>query len=146
VWNKPQSDPEPQSQPEPQTPPPSRPASATSSRQAVLGPSISIKGNVSGEEDVLIEGKIDGEISFRQNTVTVGTKGQVKADIHCKTVFVEGQVTGNLYGDEKVVVRQSGRVEGNAVAPRVVLEEGANFRGSIDMQPRSGKQVGPAKS
>lgn len=146
MWNKPQSESEPQSQPEPQPSPPSRPAAATASRQAVLGPSISIKGNVSGEEDVLIEGQIDGEISFRQNTVTIGTKGRVKADIHCKTVFVEGQVTGNLYGDEKVVVRQSGRVEGNAVAPRVVLEEGANFRGNIDMQPRSGKQAGSAKS
>jgi len=101
---------------------------------------------VSGEEDVLIEGQIDGEISFQQHTVTVGAKGRVKADIHCKIVFVEGQVNGNLYGDEKVVVRQSGRVEGNAVAPRVVLEEGANFRGNIDMQPRSGKQVGPVKS
>ena len=146
MWNKPQSDPEPQSQPEPQATPPSRPSAGTPSRQAVLGPSISIKGNVSGEEDVLIEGQIDGEISFKQHTVTVGAKGRVKADIHCKTVFVEGQVNGNLYGDEKVVVRQSGRVEGNAVAPRVVLEEGANFRGNIDMQPRSGKQVGPAKS
>lgn len=147
MWNKPQSDTEPQSQPQPQATPPSRPAaSGTPSRQAVLGPSISIKGNVSGEEDVLIEGQIDGEISFRQNTVTIGEKGRVTADIHCKTVFVEGQVTGNLYGDEKVVVRQSGRVEGNAVAPRVVLEEGANFRGNIDMQPRSGKQVTPAKS
>lgn len=146
MWNKPQSDPEPQSQPEPQATPPSRPSAGTPSRQAVLGPSISIKGNVSGEEDVLIEGQIDGEISFQQHTVTVGAKGRVKADIHCKTVFVEGQVNGNLYGDEKVVVRQSGRVEGNAVAPRVVLEEGANFRGNIDMQPRSGKQVVPAKS
>ncbi len=146
MWNKPQSDSESQSQPEPQASPPSRPAVATSSRQAVLGPSISIKGNLSGEEDVLIEGQIDGEISFRQNTVTIGPKGRVKADIHCKTVFVEGQVNGNLYGAEKVVVRQSGRVEGNAVAPRVVLEEGANFRGNIDMQPRSGKHAGPAKS
>lgn len=146
MWNKPQSDSEPQSQPEPQAPPPSRPVGGTPSRQAVLGPSISIKGNVSGDEDVLIEGQIDGEISFGQNTVTIGTKGRIKADIHCKVVYVEGQVTGNLYGDEKVVVRQSGRVEGNAVAPRVVLEEGANFRGNIDMQPRSGKQAATAKS
>lgn len=146
MWNKPQSDSEPPSQPEPQAPAPSRPVGGTSSRQAVLGPSISIKGNVSGEEDVLIEGQIDGEISFRQSAVTVGPKGRVKADIHCKTVFVEGNVNGNLYGADKVVVRQSGRVEGNVVAPRVVLEEGANFRGNIDMQPSSGKQVGPTKS
>jgi cytoskeletal protein CcmA (bactofilin family) len=139
VWNKPQADQEP-NQPEPQAPAPTSPK--TSSRQAVLGPSISIKGNVSGEEDLLIEGRVDGEISFQKHSVTIGSNGRIKADVHCRNVFVEGAVEGNLYGQERVVVRSSGRVQGNAVAPRVVLEDGANFRGSIDMQPKAAKTEG----
>lgn len=144
MWNKPQADQEP-NQPEPQAPAPSSPK--TSSRQAVLGPSIAINGNVSGEEDLLIEGRVDGEISFKQHSVTIGSNGRIKADVHCRNVFVEGTVEGNLYGQERVVVRSSGRVQGNAVAPRVVLEDGANFRGSIDMQPKAAKvEAAPAKT
>ncbi len=69
--------------------------------------------------------------------MTVGKGGRVKADIHGQTIHVEGQVKGNLYGEQEIVIRASGEVEGNIVSPRVTLENGSKFRGNIDMEPKS---------
>lgn len=102
---------------------------------ASLGPSISITGNLSGNEDLVIEGSVEGEIIVRDHKVTISETGRVKADVFGRSICVEGQVDGNLFGDEQVVIRQSGRVRGNVTAPRVNLENGAKFKGSIDMQP-----------
>ncbi len=136
VWNK---SPEPPTGPEM---PPSEPdRSARSSRLATLGPSIFLKGDLSGEEDLLIEGRLEGKITLPKHSVTVGSGGKVKADIHSKSICVEGDVRGNLFGSEEVVIRKTGRVRGNATAPRVTLENGAKFRGSIDMQPEGGKEA-----
>jgi len=110
----------------------------------VLGPSISIKGSLSGEEDLLIEGHVEGEVSFKRHAVTVGKRGRVDADLYCKSIYVEGEVHGNLYGEDLVVVRKSAHVKGNAVAPRVSLEDGSQFHGTIDMQPKP--QAAPAPS
>jgi len=134
VWTKSQQDsPDPnRSDPEPSSS--HRPNPGSGTRQAVLGPSISIKGDLAGEEDLLIEGQVEGQISFRNNTVTIGASGRVQADVYCKVIHVDGQVKGNLHGEEKVVIRKSGVVEGNAVAPRVILEDGSRFRGSIEMR------------
>ena len=113
-------------------------------RLATLGPSITVKGNLSGDEDLLIEGRVQGEISLRKGNVTIGPTGKVKADIYSKSICVEGEVKGNLYGSEEVTIRKSGKVEGNAVAPRVTLENGAKFRGNIDMQPQAEKEAAGA--
>jgi len=138
VWNNPQSESEEfEAKAEP-TPPP-RPAPQPD-RPAVLGPSISIKGTLSGQEDFLIEGRVQGEVSFKQHAVTVGKRGRVDADLYCKQIFVEGEVQGNLYGQELVVIRKSGKVQGNATAPRVSIEDGAQFHGAVDMQPNEDKQ------
>ena len=145
MWNKPEQDsdaiPTPQ-QPKnaPSAPPPARP-----DRQAILGPSITIKGSLSGEEDLLIEGHVEGEITFKQHAVTVGKRGRVDADLFCKSIFIEGEVHGNLYGEDLVVVRKSAHVKGNAVAPRVSLEDGSQFHGAIDMQPKPTKPETPSK-
>ena len=101
---------------------------------ATIGPSISIKGDVVGDEDLLIEGKVEGEIRVKNHSVTVGDSGQVKADVYAKSVQVQGEVLGSLYGQEDVAIRRSGQVQGNIVAPRVTLEDGSTFRGSIDMR------------
>ena len=101
---------------------------------ATIGPSISIKGDVVGDEDLLIEGKVEGEIRVKNHSVTVGSSGQVKADVYAKSVQVDGEVLGSLYGQEDVAIRRSGQVQGNIVAPRVTLEDGSTFRGSIDMR------------
>jgi cytoskeletal protein CcmA (bactofilin family) len=121
---------------EPQVPPPSR---NPEMRVATLGPSIVIKGTLSGQEDLLIEGRVEGEISLRQHSVTVGEKGRVKADIFSQSICIEGEVQGNLNGDDHVTIRRTGKVRGNVTAPRVSLEDGAKFKGAIDMQPSSGK-------
>ena len=119
------------------SPKPSAPAHTRTT--ATIGPSITIKGDISGSEDLLIEGRVEGAIQLRKCDVTVGSKGRVTADIHGKRIYVDGEVTGDLVGDE-VLIRKSGRVEGNAKAPRVTLENGCHFRGSIDMKPHGEAQ------
>lgn len=101
--------------------------------RATIGSSILVKGDLSGEEDLLVQGRVEGRIDLKQYNLTVGEKGRVKADIYAKIISVEGHVEGNLFGEEKIIIRKSGQVKGNLVAPRVSLEEGSNFKGSIDM-------------
>lgn len=101
----------------------------------MIGPSIVIKGEVTGSEDLLIQGKVEGKINLSGNQVSVGENGEVNADIHAKVVKIDGKVTGDITGVEKVVIAKSGNVHGNIVAPRVTLEDGAMFKGSIDMDP-----------
>jgi cytoskeletal protein CcmA (bactofilin family) len=101
----------------------------------MIGPSITIKGEVTGEEDLLIHGRVEGTISLNGNQVSVGESGQVNADIQARVVIIDGKVTGDVTGIEKVIISKSGNVRGNIVAPRVTLEDGAIFKGSIDMDP-----------
>jgi cytoskeletal protein CcmA (bactofilin family) len=101
----------------------------------MIGPSIVIKGTVSGDEDLVIQGKVEGTIDLRDPEVSVGQSGKVHADINAKVVKVDGEVSGDISGNEKVVISKSGNVRGNIVAPRVTLEDGAIFKGSIDMDP-----------
>lgn len=115
-----------------QTPQP-RPRAATPA--SVIGPSLHIKGDLTGQEDLVIQGKVEGEVNLEANNVTVGKEGRIRADIYGRTVHVEGEVKGHLYGKQEVVIRASGKVQGDIVSPRVVLENGSNFKGSIDMEP-----------
>jgi cytoskeletal protein CcmA (bactofilin family) len=101
----------------------------------MIGPTIEIKGTVSGDEDLVIEGKVEGSVELGSHQVTVGQSGKVNADIQAKVVNIDGEVSGDLTGAEKVVISKSGKVRGNIVAPRVTLEDGAIFKGSIDMDP-----------
>jgi cytoskeletal protein CcmA (bactofilin family) len=130
-----------------ETPQPQPPASSPrpSRDLATIGASIKIKGDLSGDEDLLIQGHVNGEIRLPKNKVTIGASGRVEADVYGKNIQVEGQVKGNLYGEVDVIVRASGRVQGNIVGPRVTLENGANFKGSIDMEPTS-KETKPQGS
>lgn len=110
---------------------------------ATIGPSILVKGDLSGEEDLLVQGRVEGKISLRQNNVTIGQNGRIKADVHGKSIRVEGEVKGNLYGDREIVICASGRVQGNLISPRVTLENGSKFKGSIDMEAASLKPSEP---
>lgn len=101
----------------------------------MIGPSIVIKGTVSGDEDLLIHGSVEGSVELGAHEVSVGQSGKVKADITAKVVRIDGEVAGDIKGHEKVVISKSGNVRGNIVAPRVTLEDGAIFKGSIDMDP-----------
>lgn len=117
---------------------------------ATIGPSITIKGNVSGDEDLLIQGRIDGKVNLAKHNVTIGSNGRVKADVHGRTVVVEGEVEGDLRGQEQIILRQTAKVDGSIAAPRVTLEDGAVFRGAIEMDSsakteKKGLETAPAK-
>lgn len=101
--------------------------------RAIIGSSINVKGTLGGEEDLIIQGHVEGKIKLPNNSVTIGKNGHIQADIHGKVISIEGDVEGNLFASEKIVVRQNGVVRGNMDAPRINLEDGAKFKGSIDM-------------
>jgi cytoskeletal protein CcmA (bactofilin family) len=111
--------------------------------RALIGPSIEIKGSLSGGEDLFVEGRVEGKIELAQYSVTIGASGRIKADIQGRTIIVNGEVEGNLYGSEQIILRQSSKVTGNLVAPRVSLEDGANFKGSIDMTSKPAPEAKP---
>ena len=100
---------------------------------ASIGPKISFKGELSGEEDLLVQGHVEGTISLKNNHLTIGKHGTVKANIIAKTITVEGKVEGDIVGEDKVEIKATSQVTGNLKAERVTLEDGAKFRGSIDM-------------
>src|SRR5262245_46530902 len=104
-----------------------------------IGKSVVIKGELSGSEDLTIEGQVDGKIELRQNVLTIGPNGKIKAQVFAKSVIILGEVTGNVTASEKVDIRDNGSVDGDIAAPRVAIAEGAHFRGSIDMQRPGGK-------
>ena len=99
-----------------------------------IGKSVIIKGELSGSEDLTIEGQVEGKIELRQNILTIGPNGKIKAQVFAKTVVVQGEVTGNITATERVDIRDAGSVDGDLSAPRVAIADGAHFRGAIDMQ------------
>ncbi len=101
-----------------------------------IGPSIKLNGELSGEEDLLIQGQVEGTIHLEAHNLTVGEQGRIKANAFARTITVRGELIGDLTGGEKVTITASGRVRGNIVAPKVILEEGASFKGSIDMDAK----------
>ena len=103
------------------------------SSNAVVGASVHVDGRISGEEDLLIEGKVTGTIEFKNNTVTVGSKGHIMADLYGRHLVIEGKVEGNIYAAEAIVVRKSAHVTGRLVAPAVSLEQGGYFSGTVEM-------------
>ena len=103
---------------------------------ASIGASIRIKGDVTGDENLIIQGHVEGTITLQGHNVTISKSGRVKANIEANQIIVEGELEGDMNGDEKVVIRETGNVRGNIVAPRVTLEDGAMFKGSIEMEPR----------
>lgn len=116
----------------------SAPRPSTMSREAaVIGPSIHIDGDVRGEEDLLIEGEVNGTVQLKNNSLTIGSQGKVRADVYAHTIYVDGFLEGDLYGSERVHIRKSAQVRGNVTSPRVSLEDGAKFRGSIEMDPQA---------
>ena len=102
--------------------------------QAVIGASISIVGDVTGGEDLTILGRVEGKVALPKNSVTVGQSGRVTADIQAKVVSVAGEVRGNLVASEQIVIRKTATMLGNLTAPRVGLEDGCCFRGSVEME------------
>ncbi len=109
-----------------------------------IGKSVVIKGELNGSEDLTVEGHVDGKIELREHVLTIGPHGRIKAEIYAKSVVILGEVTGNINASEKVDIRENGSVDGDVVAPRVAIAEGAHFRGSVDMQRKAGAEKASA--
>lgn len=154
MWKRDESVRPPAAPPPSPAPTPVAPAaesSPVSARPAMLnkdmvniGKSVIIKGELSGSEDLTIEGQVDGKIELRQNVLTIGPNGKIKAQVFAKAVVVQGEVTGNITASEKVDIRDNGAVDGDITSPRVAIAEGAHFRGSIDMQKGGAQAQKPA--
>ena len=106
-----------------------------------IGKSVVIKGELNGSEDLTIEGHVEGKIELKDHVLTIGPNGKIKAQVFAKALIVLGEVNGNVTASEKVEIRDGGSVDGDIVSPRVAIAEGAHFRGSVDMQRKSGQQV-----
>lgn len=98
----------------------------------MIGPNITIDGTVTGTEPMVVEGTIKGRIDLTGD-LRVGVKGRVEAEVHARNVMVEGTVTGNISADDRLELVATSKVEGNLKAPKIVVAEGAQFRGSVDM-------------
>ena len=117
----------------------------TATAKAVIGPSIVIKGELSGDEDIVIAGEFEGSIDLPNQAVTVTESGQVRADVKANVVEIQGELHGDVDGVGKVLITKTGRMQGNIVSPRVILDDGAKFKGSIDMNPSGVAAPKPAK-
>ena len=112
--------------------------------QVCIGRSMHIEGEVRGSEDLIIDGTVEGKIVVSGHQLTLGENGNVKADIQdASTVVVQGRLVGNVSADHKIEIGSTGSILGNIRAPRVVLADGARFKGSIDMEPRPGGKSVP---
>ena len=114
----------------------------TSTTSSVLGPTLKFKGELTANEDLLIQGQIEGTINH-SSSLTVGQDGKLKANVKAEYISVEGKVDGDLAGSKSVVVKEGADVKGNIYSPTVTLREGATFNGSIDM---TGKEQPAAKA
>lgn len=129
-----------------QTPSPAagRPASESPTRAtrqapqadpAIIGTALLVSGELSGDEDVVVAGRFQGKISLPKNSLMVSKGGRVEADVSANAVQIEGSMAGDVHCDDKVIITATGQMEGTIVAPRVILVDGAKFKGSIDMDP-----------
>jgi cytoskeletal protein CcmA (bactofilin family) len=120
---------------------------APASGMTFIGANVTIEGTITGSEPVMIEGTIRGSIDL-QSDLRVGTKARIDATVHARNVTVEGRLTGDISADERVELVASAAVEGNIKAPKIVVAEGAKFRGNVDMGSRVPKEdaAAPAKA
>ena len=128
---------------EPASAPP-RPVTTTTADQATIGKSLVIKGEVTGSESLYIDGRVEGSINLSGNRVTVGRNGVVAANINAREIVVLGKVRGNLSASDRVDIRSDGSLTGDVVAARISIEDGAFFKGGIDI--RKGGQAQQPKA
>jgi cytoskeletal protein CcmA (bactofilin family) len=121
-------------------------ASAPSGEQATIGKSLVVKGEVSGSESLYIDGKVEGSINLPGNRVTVGRNGQVAANILAREVVVLGKVRGNITASDRVDIRSEGSLTGDVAAARISIEDGAYFKGGIDIRKPGDTKGGNASA
>ncbi len=122
-------------------------ATPASNEQATIGKGLFIKGEISGSESLLVDGKVEGNVNLPGNRVTVGRNGQVAANITAREVVILGKVRGNVSATDRVDIRAEGALNGDVAAARISIEDGAFFKGGIDIKkPESGKSTGVTAS
>jgi len=121
-----------------------QPISQGGTNVANIGKSISIRGDLTGNEDMVIDGKVEGKVELPNNQLTVGADGSVKADIHAKSIVIVGHVIGNVSGLERVELQATGKLEGDVTSPKLIVAEGAHLNGGIQMNPQTGKSASAA--
>ncbi|HZR55581.1 MAG TPA: polymer-forming cytoskeletal protein [Terriglobales bacterium] len=119
-----------------------RPVSTSTADQATIGKSLVIKGEVTGSESLYIDGRVEGSINLAGNRVTVGRNGVVSANINAREIVVLGKVRGNLTASDRVDIRSDGSLTGDVVAARISIEDGAFFKGGIDIRKAGQKANG----
>ena len=115
-------------------------------QHATIGQSVLIKGEITGSEPLYIEGSVEGSINFPDNQVMVGREGDVKANITAREIIVIGSICGNLTASERVVIRSSGSLAGNISSLRIIMEDGAFFKGGVDLGEPSRKSDGESQA
>lgn len=114
--------------------PTSTPASQQNSGStSVIGHNIQFRGELVGKEDIIIEGRIEGTVLMEGQHLTIGSTGELDANIHAENIVINGKLTGDVLADELIEIKKSAVVKGNLIAPRIQLEDGGKFRGSMDM-------------
>jgi cytoskeletal protein CcmA (bactofilin family) len=114
-------------------------------KQVNIGHSIQVKGELSGSEDLVIDGAVEGKIQLKDHDLTIGSTGRITAEIQAKTVVVVGQVKGNITAGNRIEITETGSVLGDLHAPRISLADGATFRGAIDMGARPKASSGESR-
>ncbi len=115
-------------------------------QRTVIGRTAVAQGQITAEEDLLIEGQFDGTIFLNDHCLTVGAEGRVKAEIRARQLVIQGTVVGNIEAREKVDIRRTGHVEGDIVTGTVAIEEGAYFKGSIDIARKEAPRTASSES
>ncbi|MFQ5768379.1 MAG: polymer-forming cytoskeletal protein [Acidobacteriota bacterium] len=112
-----------------------------------IGQSICIRGELTGNEDLTIEGQVEGKIALQEHNLTIGPKGRIQAEVMAASVVIQGEVNGNIRATDRVELAETGRVTGDIVSPRIVIADGARFKGSVDMsggtKHASGQKASP---
>lgn len=121
-----------------------KPADSYRAEVAHIGKSVVVKGELSGSEDLYLDGEVEGSIELRGHSLTVGPNGRVRANIQARDVTVHGKVDGNVRGTDRVELKRSAVVAGDIMTQRVVIEDGAFFKGGIDIQREGAKVEGKA--
>lgn len=141
MWSKPSQAEAPQQAPKTPVVPFNQPAatpipSITPTRSAArLGSGLQIKGHITGTEDLQIDGKVDGPISLKGHELTVGPAAQLTSEIHARDIVVYGRVTGNVFAKDRVDIKRDGSIVGDISSSRISIEDGAQFRGRIEIDP-----------
>lgn len=123
---------------------PAAPGAAATGEQATIGKSLIVKGELSGSESLYIDGKVEGAINLPGNRVTIGRNGQVAANIAAREIVVLGKVRGNCQASDRVDIRSEGSLTGDVIAARISIEDGAFFKGGIDIRKPGSEAKGAA--